>query len=110
MPWAVQRTSYQLMNDSSHLLSLRRMLHYRTTYLAYFDMGGPIIKATHEMVKELPRLFTEIGHLKVPRAASAAVYEVDLDAVAAYLEKNGGGGEGPDGVAVPLGSPTTRGS
>jgi hypothetical protein len=94
LPWALQRTSYQVLNDRSHLLTLERMSRYQTRYLVLLDNGGTLVRATQQMVAELPWIFTELRRVRPRRRAmTGVVYGVDLEAVSRYLRRHSGGGK-----------------
>lgn len=86
MPFALKRTCYQVLNDESHLLTLKRMDKYQTGYLVILDRMAAFHRSARKMVEELPQLFTLLIEIQSDgNGPDAAVYSVDLKGVHAFL-------------------------
>ena len=86
MPFALKRTCYQVLNDESHLLTLKRMDKYQTGYLVILDRMAAFHRSARKMVEELPQLLTLLIEIQSDgNGPDAAVYSVDLKGVHAFL-------------------------
>jgi hypothetical protein len=86
MPFTLQRTCYQVLNDDSHVLTLGRLSKYRTGYLVILDHLSVFPPYARKMVEDLPQLFTLLLEIHPDgKGPSAAVYGIDLQGVRAYL-------------------------
>ena len=88
LPRTLQRTSYQLLNDADHRLSLERIDRFQTAYLAILEGSGPIGKEAQSMVRKYPRTFAPLFFsARKGRAPSVRLYRVDLEGVARLLAR-----------------------
>jgi hypothetical protein len=86
MPFTLQRTCYQVLNDDSHLSTLGRMSKYRTGYLVILDHLSVFPSYARKMVEDLPQLFTLLLEVHPDgKGPAAALYGIDLQGVRAYL-------------------------
>jgi hypothetical protein len=90
LPFVLKRTSYQILNDKSHLLTFNRMKKYQTKYLIYLDHINAFPPSTRKMVKEFPGVFTLVMEAKPPNrnGPKAAVYKIDLTEIDKILKNS----------------------
>lgn len=82
-----KKTCYQVLNDESHLLSLKRIDKYQTKYLVIFDELAAFPPHARKMVQDLPQLFELLLDVKPDGPGPAAsVYDVDLESVSLFLD------------------------
>jgi hypothetical protein len=86
MPFTLQRTCYQVLNDDSHVLTLGRLSKYSAGYLVILDHLSVFPPYARKMVKDLPQLFTLLLEVHPDgKGPSAAVYGIDLRGVREFL-------------------------
>lgn len=86
LPWALQRTSYQLLNDADHRFSLARIDRFQTGYLAILAGTGAIGREAKNMVNAFPDVFSPLFFTsRQGRAPAGRLYHVDLEGVARVL-------------------------
>lgn len=86
MPFTLKRTCYQVLEDESHLVTLKYMNKYQTGYLVILDKLTRRPRVTRNMVEDLPHLFTLMLEVQ-PKwdRPGAAIYSVDLEGVQTWL-------------------------
>ena len=89
IPFTLKRTCYPVLNDESHLYTLKRMDKYQTEYLVILDKMGYWAPYARDMVKDIPHIFTLLYEIKHDDGSGpdAAVYKVDLEGVGEYLKR-----------------------
>lgn len=87
MPFALKRRSYQILNDTSHRLTLRRMNKYKTGYLVILGKRLVFPPIAREMVSRFPGIFKlEFEARPNGWGPVASVYAIDLAALTMALD------------------------
>jgi len=86
MPFSLKRTCYQVLNDGTHIHTLKRMNKYQTRYLVILDRLAVFPPHARKMVKDIPELFRMMfDEKKRDGRIRASVYEIDLEKLASFL-------------------------
>ena len=80
LPLFIHRKSYQLLNDKDHLLSLKRILKYKTKLLVILDGSAASAPYAREMVNAFPDAFTLMKDFEPSGGAGpkGSVYRINL--------------------------------
>lgn len=81
-PMTVRRSSYQVLNDPDHRLTIKRMLDYSTDYLVILDQLAAFSPHARALVAERPDAFTQLWESCTDEGnPCASVYRIDRDAL-----------------------------
>jgi len=88
MPFRLGRPSYQILDDTGHQQTLRRMLHYRTGHLVILDQLARFPSAGRRLAAQYPEIFTRVFEAAPPGPGpSVTIFTIDLKAVKAALNR-----------------------
>ncbi len=86
LPFKLKRQSYQILNDTSHLLTLERMVKYHTQFLVILEHSSISTPAAEAMVDDLPNLFKLVYETKPQDfGPSGTVYAFDIEGAKFFL-------------------------
>lgn len=89
LPFKLKRESYQILNDKddkTHLLTLERMVKYRTQYLVILEPSSISAPAAQTMVDDLPSLFKPVYETKPQGPGpTGAIYAFDIEGAKSVL-------------------------
>jgi len=89
LPFKLKRESYQILNDKDdkmHLLTLERMVNYRTQYLVILEPSSISAPAAQIMVDDLPSLFKPVYETKPQGPGpSGAIYAFGIEGAKSVL-------------------------
>jgi hypothetical protein len=100
LPLFLKRSSYQMVNDDDHVMSMSRIHKYRPELLAILDENAAFPPYARKMVDDLPEAFSLVKHFypaEGEKGPKGSIYTIDLDKVAEFLNYTGNKDSGHQG-------------